>query len=88
MLTVKKFTATWCGPCRMLTPVLNEIKQQFYYNVKFEDIDIDSNPEIVKKYGVISVPTIVLEVNGKEVRRIHGVSSKMTYVNAINENLV
>lgn len=88
MLTVKKFTATWCGPCRMLTPVLNEIKDQFYYNVKFEDIDIDSNPKIVEKYGVISVPTIVLEVNGKEVKRITGVSSKMTYVNAINENLV
>ena len=88
MLVVKKFTATWCGPCRMLTPVLNEIKDQFYYNVKFEDIDIDSNPKIVEKYGVISVPTIVLEVNGKEVKRITGVSSKMTYVNAINENLV
>ena len=84
MVTVKKFSAVWCGPCRVLAPVMNEIKGNFS-NVKFEEYDIDEYSEITEKYGVRSVPTVIIEKNGEILHRFTGLSSKMTYVNAINE---
>jgi thioredoxin 1 len=86
MVTVKKFSAVWCGPCRALAPVMNEVKTQFS-NVIFEDYDVDVAYDEATKYGVRSVPTIIIERDGKEVERFTGVSSKMAYINAINENL-
>ena len=84
MVTVKKFSAVWCGPCRALAPVINEIKNQFS-NVKFEDYDVDVAYDEATKYGIRSVPTIIIEKDGKEITRFTGVSSKMAYINAINE---
>ena len=84
MVTVKKFSAVWCGPCRALAPVMNEIRGQFS-NVKFEDYDVDEFNEEVTKYNVTSVPTIIIEKNGEVVERFTGLSSKLAYVNAINE---
>lgn len=86
MVTVKKFSAVWCGPCRALAPVINEVKSNFS-NVKFEDYDVDVAYEEATKYGVRSVPTVIIERDGKEVERFTGVSSKVAYINAINENL-
>lgn len=84
--TVKKFSASWCGPCRMLAPMMESIKPA-YNGVKFEDIDIDENAELAAKYGVRSVPTVIVEKDGVEVNRFVGVQSAMTYRNAINETL-
>jgi thioredoxin 1 len=86
MVTVKKFSAAWCGPCRALAPVMNEVKTQFS-NVIFEDYDVDVAYDEATKYGIRSVPTVIIEKDGKEVERFTGTSSKMAYVNAINENL-
>jgi len=86
MLEVKKFSAVWCGPCRALAPVMNEIKGQFN-NVKFTDYDVDEAYEAATEYGVRSVPTVVIVKDGVEINRFTGMSSKMAYVNAINEGL-
>ena len=86
MVTVKRFSAVWCGPCRQLGPVMNEIKGQFS-NVKFEEIDVDTEPELVEQYRVTSVPTVIIERNGELYERFTGLSSKLAYVNAINESL-
>ena len=86
MVTVKKFSAIWCGPCRMLAPVMNEIKGK-YPNVKFEEYDVDDAFEVASKYGVRSVPTVIIEKDGQEIQRFAGVSSKISYINAINESL-
>ena len=86
MISVKKFSASWCGPCQTLKPVFEEVKRG-YSNVKFEDIDVDENFELAAQYGVRSVPTVVIEKNGVEVSRFSGVQSKLAYTNAINENL-
>jgi thioredoxin 1 len=86
MVTVKKFSAVWCGPCRALAPVMNEVKTQFS-NVKFEDYDVDEAYDEATKYGIRSVPTVIIVKDGKEIERFTGASSKMAYVNAINESL-
>ena len=86
MLTVKKFSATWCGPCRALAPVMNEVKSKFD-NVKFEEYDIDNFPHVAEQYRVSSVPTVIIEKDGLELERFTGLSSKMAYINAINERL-
>jgi thioredoxin 1 len=89
MVTIKKFSAAWCGPCRALAPVINEIKGGYIGNssVIFEDYDVDVAYEEATKYGIRSVPTVIIEKDGKEVERFTGMSSKVAYVNAINENL-
>ena len=86
MVTVKKFSAVWCGPCRALTPVMNEIKGQFS-NVTFEDYDVDEAYDEATQYGIRSVPTVIIEKDGLELERFTGLSSKMAYINAINERL-
>jgi thioredoxin 1 len=84
MVTVKKFSAIWCGPCRALAPVMNEVKGQFS-NVKFEEYDVDTDVDEVVKYNIVSVPTVIIEKNGQLIERFTGVSSKIAYTNAINE---
>jgi thioredoxin 1 len=89
MVTVKKFSAVWCGPCRALAPVIKEIKESYISNsnVKFEEYDVDDFNEETQKYGITSVPTIIIEKNGEVIERFTGLSSKLAYVNAINESL-
>jgi thioredoxin 1 len=67
-----------------LAPVINEIKGNFS-NVKFEEYDIDEYTAETEKYGVRSVPTVIIERDGVELQRFTGLSSKLAYVNAINE---
>ena len=84
MLEVKKFYATWCGPCKMLTPIMENVKGKFV-DVKFENIDVDSQFEIASKYSIRSVPTVIIEKDGKEVQRFPGLQSEMAYTTQINE---
>ena len=66
--------------------LLIRLKTKFT-SVKFENVDIDSQFEIAQKYFVRSVPTVIIEKNGKEVERFVGVQSELAYINALNENL-
>ena len=84
MIEVKKFEASWCGPCRALKPIFESVANK-YSDVNFSYIDVDEQFELASKYGVRSVPTVVIEKNGKEVQRFAGVQSEMAYTNAINE---
>lgn len=86
MVTVKKFYATWCGPCKMLSPVLEQIRTE-YTGIDMLAIDIDENYELAAQYGVKSVPTVVIEKNGVEVQRFVGIKPKGDYTRVISENL-
>jgi thioredoxin len=86
MIEVKRFHAAWCGPCKMLAPIIENIKPKFQ-NVNFVDVDVDQQFEIASKYTIRSVPTVIIEKNGKEVERFAGLQSEMAYVNAINEHV-
>lgn len=84
MLEVKKFYAEWCGPCKMLTPIMEQVKTKFS-DVSFQDVNIDEQFEVAQKYYVRSVPTVIIEKDGKEVQRFAGLQSEMAYSNALNE---
>lgn len=90
MITVERYTAPWCGPCRMVAPIMEEIKTTYSENesVTFVTIDVDENPERAAGAGVRSIPLVIVYRNGEEVHRFAGVQSKNTYVNAINSELV
>ena len=88
MIEVKRFHAAWCGPCRMLAPIMENISKKSNFNgVRFTDVDVDEQFEIASKYTIRSVPTVIIEKNGVEVQRFSGLQSEMTYTNAINEQI-
>jgi thioredoxin 1 len=84
MIQVKKFYAEWCGPCKMLTPIMEQVQGKFS-DISFESINIDSQFEVAQKYYVRSVPTVIIEKDGKEVHRFAGLQSEMAYSNALTE---
>lgn len=78
------FHATWCGPCKMLGPVLEDIASE-RSSVKIVKIDIDQNSELIKKYGVMSVPTLILFKNGQMVDKKNGFMPKEVLMDWLNE---
>ena len=83
MVTVKRFTAAWCGPCKQLAPLMEQIQAELT-DVNFETIDVDSNSDLAVKYNIRSVPTLVIEVDGQEVKRTLGMTTKPAFINLLN----
>lgn len=69
------FTATWCGPCRQLAPIVDAIANEFQGKVKVGKVDIDENQEITARYGVRSVPTVIVFKGGQKIGTKVGVTS-------------
>lgn len=69
------FSAEWCGPCRMLAPILEDVKKRIGDGATIFKLDVDRNPLIASNYNVMSVPTLILFQNGKAVWRRSGVMS-------------
>lgn len=70
------FWATWCNPCRMMHPVLEELDKELEGNVKIVKINIDDEPELASEFGVMSIPTFIVLEKGKPVNSSVGVQSK------------
>ena len=83
MIEVKKFSASWCAPCRLVKEIFNEVKSEVS-GVRFTDIDVDENTDEAQKYGVRSIPMVVIEKDGQVVQKITGSQPKAAYITAIN----
>ncbi|MDG2172325.1 MAG: thioredoxin [Flavobacteriales bacterium] len=81
------FWAAWCGPCRMVGPVIEEISNDYSEKAVVGKVDIDSNQEYAAKYGVRNIPTVLVFHNGEVVARQVGVAPKETYTEAIDNLL-
>lgn len=73
------FFADWCGPCRMVAPVIEEMAKNYGEKLIVGKLDVDANPSIAGRYGVMSIPTVVLFEGGKEVARQVGFGGKEIY---------
>ena len=81
------FWAEWCGPCRMVGPIIDELSKDFEGKAVVGKIDVDANQEFAAKYGVRNIPTVLLFKDGELVSRQVGVAPKKTYEDAINAAL-
>ncbi len=79
------FWAPWCGPCRMIAPMVEELAVENQGGLKVAKVNIDDNPEAAQNYGVSSIPTLVIFKGGREVTRFVGVKPKSVYQEHIDQ---
>lgn len=81
------FWATWCGPCRMVGPIIEDISKDYEGKAIVGKVDVDSNQEFAAKYGVRNIPTVLLFKNGEVIDKQVGVAPKATYAEKIDAAL-
>lgn len=78
------FFATWCGPCKMMSPIIDGVAEELGDSVKVGKVDTDENLDLAQKFGIMSIPTIMIFKNGNVVKTFVGVTSKSEIIDALN----
>ncbi|MPT33650.1 MAG: thioredoxin [Flavobacterium sp.] len=78
------FWAAWCGPCRMVAPIIDQLSEEYAGKAVIGKVDVDANQAFAAKYGVRNIPTVLVFQNGEVVGRQVGVAPKQTYSDAID----
>ena len=81
--SVVDFWAEWCGPCKMLAPVFDDVAKEMKGKVKFGKVDIEEGQAIAENWGVMSVPTVIFFKNGEQVDRFSGFADKKRFIGII-----
>jgi thioredoxin 1 len=81
------FWAPWCGPCRMVAPVVDEISEQYSGQVKVVKVNTDENPSVASQYGIRSIPTLMIFKGGQRVDMVVGAVPKVTLANTLEKYL-
>ena len=81
------FFAEWCGPCKMAGPIIEELSQEYKEKLDIGKVDVDANKEYSGKYGVMSIPTVIMFKDGEEVDRMTGFKGKEGYEEMIKKVL-
>src|SRR5688572_22393644 len=80
--TLVDFYADWCGPCKAMAPVVDELANEFEGQANVVKVDVDTSPDLAVRYGVQSIPTFIVVRDGKATQRFVGVQSKQTLATA------
>ncbi|MGE5630360.1 MAG: thioredoxin [Caulobacteraceae bacterium] len=81
------FWAAWCGPCRMVSPVIDQIAEEFEGKVKIAKVNVDENPELAGKYDIMSIPSVFLFNNGRKVDGIIGARPKQVFEDMVKRHI-
>ena len=81
------FWAPWCGPCKMIAPVLEELSSELGDKLKIAKVNVDDNPESASRFGVMSIPTLIIFKDGQPVDKIIGFQPKDSLKNVVNRHL-
>ncbi|MBI2902460.1 MAG: thioredoxin [Candidatus Methylomirabilis oxyfera] len=81
------FWAAWCGPCKTVAPILEEIAEEYDGELKIAKLDVDENAEAARRYGVRSIPTLILFMHGQSVERLVGAMPKEHLLSRIRPHL-
>ncbi|MCB0516093.1 MAG: thioredoxin [Chitinophagales bacterium] len=81
------FYADWCGPCKMMSPIIQELAKDFKGKATFVKIDVDKNPALAQSLHIQGIPTFIMYKNGKQVWRKSGAMPKQQFVEALNQNV-
>lgn len=84
---VVDFWATWCGPCRKLSPVIDEIAQTYEGKVKFVKVNVEESIETAKKYSISGLPSLLIFKNGEAVERMTGLMPKSTIISNVEKHI-
>ncbi len=85
-LVLVDFWATWCGPCKMIAPVLEELDAEMSDKVKIVKVDVDANQATASEFGIMSIPTLVLFKDGKPVDKVVGFQPKEALAQFVEKN--
>jgi len=78
------FWAQWCGPCKMVGPIIDQISEEYHGRVVVGKVDVDANQQFAAKYGVRNIPTVLVFKNGEVINRQVGASPKKVYTDVID----
>ncbi|WP_028274466.1 thioredoxin [Atopococcus tabaci] len=85
-LSLTDFWATWCGPCRMQSPVIEQLDEESGDSVDYFKLDVDENPETPSKFGIMSIPTLLVKKDGEVVEKLIGYHSKEQIEAVLNKH--
>ncbi|MFC5466805.1 thioredoxin [Lederbergia graminis] len=86
-LVLVDFWATWCGPCKMIAPVLEELDGDLDGKAKIVKVDVDENQETASKYGIMSIPTLIVMKDGETVDKVVGFQPKEALAELLNKHM-
>ena len=86
-LVLVDFWATWCGPCKMIAPALEDLAREYDGKMIIGKVDVDSNPKTPNQYGIMSIPTLMFFKNGQVIEQLVGMLNKAQIKKKIDEHL-